>query len=262
MRTARAGDARRAAREFTGGAILSFGGDGTFNEVLNGADLDRCILGVIPAGAGNVLAKEIGLPLDPLAAFRLLAEGMVARFDLGLCNARRFICMFGAGFDAHVVRVIHQSRRGHLTQLHYFPVIARQFLRPLRWQISAMVDGEPFASEVNLFCVGNTHSYGGPVEMTPVACPTDGAFDVMAARIRTIDEMCEATVAALLRGLHLCGGVRYARGRRVQVSSPRKDVPWEVDGDFGGFLPAEIRCEPGRVRLITPTSFRPRRRVL
>jgi len=259
LKTAGPGDARRAAEGFTGNIILSFGGDGTFNEVLNGADLERCALGAIPAGAGNVLAKELGMPLSPLDAVEALACGRVARFDLGICNGRRFISMIGAGIDAHVVNRVHERRKGCLTQLHYVPVLAGVGVRLVRWGIEVEVDGRLLVRDADMVCVGNAHSYGGPIEMTPMASPADGLLDVMALRVRGVGDMVGPTLGLFLRSLHACPGVRYGRGRSVRLRSARDGVPWQVDGDSGGLLPADIRCEPGRVRLLVPRAFRPRR---
>ena len=259
LKTSVPGDARREAEGFTGSIILSFGGDGTFNEVLNGADLERCALGVIPAGAGNVLAKELGMPLSPLGAVKALAWGRVARFDLGICNDRRFISMVGAGIDAHVVHRVHQGRRGGLTQLHYVPAVVGAGLRVVPWGIEVEVDGQLFLSGADAVCIGNAHSYGGPIEMTPMASPSDGLLDVMALRVRGVGDMVGPTLALFLRSLHGYPGARYVRGRVVRLRSARDGVPWQVDGDCGGLLPADVRCERGRVRLLVPQGFRTRR---
>ena len=254
------GDARKAAGEFGGGLILSFGGDGTFNEVLNGADPERAVLGVIPAGTGNVLAKELRVPRCPRRAVRALAGGRIVRYDMGVCNDRRFACVFGAGLDAHIVQLVHEARGGNLTQLHYVPVLLRSALRAEPWEIEVRLDGERLADGMNIVCAGNSRSYGGPIEMTPAASPTDGRLDVMASRVGGPLDIWGPGMAALGRALHVSGSALYGRGVEVEVRSPRDDVPWEVDGDLGGRLPAHVRCEPGRVRMVASREFRPRAR--
>lgn len=252
------GDGREAAAEFREGVILSFGGDGTFNEVLNGADLDRCVLGVIPAGTGNVLAKELGLSHNPRLALQALAQGKVTDYDLAVCNGQRCACVCGAGVDADIVRVVHEQRRRHLTQLHYVPFLIHRALRPRDWKVRVEVDGRCVAPSANVVCVSNSRSYGGPIEVTPAASPTDGLLDVMATRITNVAEILQPGTAALLRGLHASGSALYARGRNIRLSSPLEEVPCQVDGDYCGSLPARIHVEPGRLRLLTPRSFAPR----
>ena len=259
LRTAKSGDARQAAERFQGGLILVFGGDGTFNEVLSGADLERCALGIIPAGTGNVLAKELGMPRGPKVATRALIEGRTVRMDVGVCNGHRFASMIGAGLDAHVVDMIHRNRKGRLTQLHYVPVVARGALRPEKWDIQVEVDGRLVHNGANIVCVGNTHSYGGPVEFTSAATPADGLLDVTAIRVQGAASLAGVTLGALLHSLHRCPSAVSVRGRSVSLRSSREDVPWQRDGDFGGHLPAQISIEPARMQVIAPHGFRPAR---
>lgn len=258
FRTQGPGDARREASKFEEGVILSFGGDGTFNEVLNGADLDRCILGVIPAGTGNVLAKELGIPGNHRRAVETLASSRIAPYDLGVCNGQRFACVCGAGMDAQIVHMVHEKRERHLTQLHYVPVLVWCSMEPTPWDVRVEVDGECVADGANIVCVGNSRSYGGPIEIASAASPMDGKLDVMAARVGGPCGMCAPGVAAMLRGMHASQAVRYARGESVRLTSPHEKTPWEIDGDFGGYLPVNIDVDPQRIRMLVPQSFRPR----
>lgn len=242
--------------------LVAFGGDGTVNEVLNGADLERSTLAVIPAGAGNVLAKELGMSAWPRAAVRQLLRGRVVRLDVGVCNGRRFACVFGSGVDGWVVKVVHEQRRGGLTQWHYVPHAVRGLLSPVPWQLAVELDGRPFGEGFDQVAVGNTHSYGGPIEMTPAASPEDGLLDVMAfRRQRPAGTLCLAA-SGLLHALHRSRRVCYARGKHVHVSSARSEVPYELDGDYGGVLPAEVTMRVAAVRVLVPSGFRAVRRAL
>lgn len=261
VQTAGPGDALRAARDFGGrsGVILAFGGDGTFNEVLNGADLTSCTLGMIPAGAGNVLAKEVGLSWHAPRAVEQMIGGRRIRCDVGICNGRRFACVFGAGFDGAVVERVTAKRAGAMTQRHYVPALLRTVFRPGDWDIEVRVDGSLFSAHVNAAVVGNTHSYGGPIELTPCASPLDGLLDIMATRLNGPLAMLDRTVALLMRKTHLPRTTRYGRGSRVHLSSSRGDVPCQMDGEFAGHLPADITCSPRAMQLLVPASFRPPR---
>lgn len=256
--TERAGHARElAASHGSDNALLvAFGGDGTANEVLNGADFSRSALAVIPAGAGNVLAKELGMSRWPPKAVRQLLCGRVVRFNVGVCNGRRFACVFGAGVDAWVVRMVHERRRGGSTQWHYLPHLVCGLLSPVPWNLSVEVDGVPFAKDLDQVAVGNTHSYGGPIEMTPAASPRDGLFDVMGARRQGPAEMIGLAACGFLRAVHRTDLVCYGRGRRVCVSSSRSGVPCELDGDDAGVLPAEIVMQAAAARVLVPSGFR------
>ena len=88
-------------------AVVVFSGDGGFNEVLNGAQ-EGVPLGFLPGGRTNVLPRALGLPREPVAASRRLAEAIEQerrrRISLGRVNGRRFGFSAGLGFDAELVR--------------------------------------------------------------------------------------------------------------------------------------------------------------
>ncbi len=251
------GDAREAVAAMDGSRPLAvaFGGDGTFNELLNGADLARCTLAIIPAGTGNVLAKELGMSRLPGRAARQLLKGRTARFDVGLCNGRKFISVFGAGVDARAVQLVHRSRGSTLTQLHYLPHVLRSALEAPGLRIEVELDGEPFAQGVCQVSAGNTSSYGGPIQVTPAAAPDDGLLDLMCLEWEGLAEVPVLVGCALLRSLHLSERIRYGRGTEVLVRSEQPGVPYEVDGEAAGTLPARIELKRRAVCLLAPAGF-------
>lgn len=107
LRTAGPGDATAFARdrEASATAIFVLGGDGTYNEVLNGIT-GTVPLGFLPGGGTSVLARALGLGRDPVAAARRAATGVERRIGLGRVGGRRFSFNAGIGFDAELVRRI------------------------------------------------------------------------------------------------------------------------------------------------------------
>src|SRR2546426_410083 len=86
LATARAGDARRFAREAHAqgfDALVCYGGDGTAMEIAAGAVKSGIPLGLVPGGTGNLLAGNLRLPRDPAAAARVILAGRTAAIDLG-----------------------------------------------------------------------------------------------------------------------------------------------------------------------------------
>lgn len=262
--TGRAGEAREAASSCAGESplVIAFGGDGTMNEVLNGADLAQCTLAVIPAGTGNVLAKELGVSHWPPSAVRQLLGGRAVRLDVGVCNGRRFACMVGAGLDGHVVRAVHERRGRRLTQLHYMPHLLGALLRPSRWEIAVEADGERIAEGMDQVVLGNAHSYGGPIELTPAASPQDGVLDVMCLAQPEPLQMAEMVSYGFLRATPRCPHVLYCRARQAVLSSARAEVPYQLDGEAAGFLPVEVELLRAAARMLVPAGYRARRRGL
>jgi len=106
------GEATEVAREVSGrvDALYVFGGDGTYNEVLNGID-GVTPLGLIPGGGTSVLPRALGLPRDPVKAARRVATGAPRRIGVGRVNGHRFGFGAGVGLDAEIVRAVDELGR-------------------------------------------------------------------------------------------------------------------------------------------------------
>lgn len=95
-------------------AIVVFSGDGGFNEALNGLAQDVPI-GFLPGGGTSVLSRALGMPADPAAAARRLAEAIrtqsTRRITVGRVNGRRFAFSAGVGLDAEAVRRVDRMGR-------------------------------------------------------------------------------------------------------------------------------------------------------
>ncbi|MGH3041584.1 MAG: diacylglycerol/lipid kinase family protein [Gaiellaceae bacterium] len=100
-----------AAAAHTYDRVYVFGGDGAFNEVVNGIEVDVPV-GFVPGGGTSVLSRALGLPRDPLACARLLAgSARERRISLGRVNGRRFTFSAGLGLDAELIRRIDDLGR-------------------------------------------------------------------------------------------------------------------------------------------------------
>ena len=93
--TQKPGHATRLAQNLKARAhmLVTIGGDGTINEVVNGLGDSPLPIGIVPRGAANVLAKELGLPRAVRKAKRIIEEGSVAKLDVGVVGGRRFLLM-------------------------------------------------------------------------------------------------------------------------------------------------------------------------
>src|SRR5215211_8519407 len=163
MNTERPDHATELASSAGDRLIVAVGGDGTVNEVINGLD-KNATLGILPLGTANVLAREIGLPLDVELACERILHGERVRIDLGVAtNAegveRRFACMAGIGFDANVVRAVTPSLKRRLRGLA-FALTAFKVLAKEDFPLVHVIHGDK--THVARFAiVANAHHYGG-----------------------------------------------------------------------------------------------------
>ena len=135
-------------------------------------------LGVLPCGTGNLLARNLGLPLALDEALAVALTGVDGRLDVGGANGRPFVVMAGIGFDAEMLDGADERLKNRVGWAAYVLSALRHLAeRPVRMVLRA--DGGPprrrWASGV---IVGNVGSLQGNVRLLPDAAPDDGVLDV------------------------------------------------------------------------------------
>jgi len=253
MQTENAGEAKQFAADAPDDCpyIVTLGGDGTLNEVINGVVPRDIPVAVFPTGTGNVFCKEIGLKSNVDFFLSLFEKGRVKRFDVGFADSRSFISVSGAGFNAEVVRRMENVRRGTMRMFDYIAPTIQALFRYPQPAIRVEVDGEVVCENAFLVEVGNTASYGGPMKFTPLAKPDDGVLDVCAFA-RTHRSKIIKHFFGSVTGLHMhFREVVYAKGKTIRLSSA-SDVPTHVDGDGNGSLPVEYTILPMAARVLVP----------
>jgi YegS/Rv2252/BmrU family lipid kinase len=118
--TERRGHATELARRVSGvDTVAVYGGDGSLNEVANGLAGRDLPLAFLPGGTANVMAHELGLPLDPAGAAHLLARGKPRAVRPGTLGSRRFLLMAGFGFDGDTVHRVSSALKDRFGKLAY-----------------------------------------------------------------------------------------------------------------------------------------------
>ncbi|MGH3136386.1 MAG: diacylglycerol/lipid kinase family protein [Gaiellaceae bacterium] len=245
------GEATEIARDISGraDALYVFGGDGTYNEVLNGIDATTPV-GLIPGGGTSVLPRALGLPSDPVAVAHRVAAGSVRRIGLGRVNGRRFGFACGIGLDAEIVRAVDELGRlsdGRRPSNVRFAWTGVRTLGRHRFRL------EPALEVVNhgraafvLVSNGPAYSYAGRIAIRPAPHANfEGGLDFVApVRLRT-SGMPRLAWYALGRGARVSSqDLLYAHDTdHIEVVCDAS-MPLEVDGeDLGDVDRAVIEAE-------------------
>jgi YegS/Rv2252/BmrU family lipid kinase len=249
-------------REF----LVACGGDGTVFEVANaimglGAN-ERVRLGTIGMGTGKDIAKCLGVGRGA-AAIRAIASGAERPVDIGRVTSvghdgaelvRYFLLEASAGW----VPDISQSTPRWLKRLGdtapYLLMTGVKMLGPLGRPFTLAIDGQPLDARYNTISVHNMELWGGDLVAAPGASPADGLLDVIRwgdlGRIAVL----KAVAGQRDGGSHLqMDGVDRHPARTVELSSPKRTI-LDLDGEFGGYLPAKIEVVPGAIRFAAPPA--------
>lgn len=190
--TSARGEATEIAQEVSGvvGALYVYGGDGTYNEVLNGID-GTTPIGLIPGGGTSVLPRALGLPNDPVATARRLSTGSTRRISVGRVNGRRFGFACGIGLDAEVVRAVDELGRrsdGRRPNNLMFAWTGVRTLGRHRFRLEPALEVVDHGrAAFALVSNGPAYSYAGRVAVRPAPHASfEGGLDLVApVRLRT-----------------------------------------------------------------------------
>jgi diacylglycerol kinase family enzyme len=247
-------------------ALVGVGGDGTAAELVN-----RIAPGIpmtmLPAGNENLLARYLKLGQTPQNVCQTLVDGAVVRLDAGRAGRRIFLLMIGCGFDAEVVRRVHEDRTGHIHIRNYFKPILELIrsyeypeLRVYWGNGDAEVAEDRPPDTVRWLFALNLPCYGGGLQLAPQANATDGLLDVCAFHRGSRWHTLKYTAAVLLGRHRTMADCTTRRVRRLRITSEAK-VPYQLDGDPGGLLPVDVEVLPGRLTLVVPAPEAKRFRV-
>jgi YegS/Rv2252/BmrU family lipid kinase len=241
-------EARRALESGEIPVVMS--GDGLIGQIGGALAGTDGVLGLMPGGRGNDLARVLRIPSDPAGAAALLASGEERLIDVGEVNGRRFLCVASCGFDSEANRIANQARfvRGNLVYA-YAAIRALVAWKPARFELT--LDGNPVESTGYAVAVANSRAYGGGMFIAPEADLSDGRFDVVLSgsygKLRAL-----LALPKVFKGEHVrMEHVRVLRGAEVTVSADR-DFAVYADGEHLTDLPARLRVLPQALKVIAP----------
>ncbi len=233
------------------------GGDGTYNEVINGIPDPPFPVALIPAGTANVLARDIGIPIATARAIQVALEMNVRRVDLGLlegAKSRAFVLMAGAGYDAYVAAHTPTSLKDRfgIGAFYYTTLRCLSTYRFPAFVVSAEAECVPSATCV----VANCRGYGGGLVLTPDADMSDGFLDLVTLEGKSRLKFARFALSAWWGKPAHYPWIRYLRAKEVRIDGP-SDVPVQVDGEPVDTLPVTVRLLPQAFPLVAPRPAEP-----
>ena len=247
------GQARRALADGTELVVVA-GGDGTVRSVgtvLAGTGVPMALL---PSGTGNLLARNLGIPLEVEAAARVAATGRTAALDVGRASdGECFLVMAGTGFDAAMLRDTSDRAKVWFSWAAYVVAGLRHLRGPMA-TYDLEIDGVAVRRQGRGVLVGNVAELQSGLELLLGARPDDGLLDVAVLGPRTLREWARlARRVAIGRapGEHVLE--RWTATSVTVRSSPEQPVQYDGDLVDSGVT---LRCqvEPGALLVRVPAG--------
>ena len=262
--TERAGHAAEIVHARSAGfdVVLTLGGDGTAMEAAGALAGSAIPLGVLAGGTGNLLARAVGIPLNPRRAVPLLLAGEILEIDLGRIStlepARRFAVAAGVGIDAAMVAETPSWLKRRLGVLAYTITATRAALRAVIRQefvrVRLTVDGEVFEAAAAAVMIANFGAVlSDRITLGPGIRCDDGVLDACLYSPRNLRDALRIMWRLLRKNFASDEAMLYRSGKRMRIeTSP--PVLAQADGELLGMTPIEIVVEPHAVRLLVPTQ--------
>lgn len=237
--------------------ILVWGGDGMVQRVVDTVAGSGVTLGIIPAGTANLLANNLGVPIDLEGALDVALNGARRDLDVGVINGERFTVMAGAGLDADMIKSADGKLKDRLGRLAYVYTGLRAAGEDAV-KVKVDVDGERwFKGKAGCVLFGSMGTLTGGLVAFPDADPTDGLLEVGVVTADTRLEWARVMGRLATKSAERSSLTRSTRGRKVVVRFT-KPTAYELDG---GERPKtrrlKVRVEHEAVRFAVPAGSAP-----
>jgi diacylglycerol kinase (ATP) len=244
--------------------IVAAGGDGTVSTVADALVGTKAHLIILPLGTANVLARELGIPVELegscLLGSHCVRLGSLAgsdhdvfRLDAMKVGRRHYFTQLGVGIDALMIRDTADEHKKRYGRLAYLWTAASRLIgfQPRRFTIT--IDDQTLVAKASQVLVANTGMMGQPgLRWGQDIRADDGRLDVCIVRARTVLDYL-GIFWYVVRGRHKQStNVRYKVASRSVVIATRRPLPAQADGEIVGDTPIRVEVVPNAVRVVVP----------
>ena len=232
------------------GRIISAGGDGTVNEIVNGMVNSKATLVIIPFGSTNVLAMDLGLTFDVKKAAALITHGKKIKMDLGYAETkeggRYFAMMLGIGFVPSLIKRVGKKFKKFFGKFAY-PIMGIRNLFLYKWY--RIFVKHKTTSWGYFVLVANIRNYGGEYEIADKASKTDGLLDLVVINrskwwdvVKFLFQVFGGKTNTFLRG-------EYFQIKNAEIYSRHK-MYIQADGELIGTAPVKVKVVPQALNIM------------
>jgi YegS/Rv2252/BmrU family lipid kinase len=246
-----AGDAFESAKRYAQknfDIVVAVGGDGTVNEIAGALINANTVLGLVPIGSGNGLARDLHIPLKVCDAVNLLREGKITTIDVCYFNDHPYLCTAGVGYDAAVSKAFAQShKRGFLA---YLISALKVYIKMKPDVYKLTVDGVETAHKAFDITFANAGQFGNNAYISPLADLHDNLIDVVVIRPFPWYKCIAIGVRLFRKTLHKSKYVKIYKCKHA-VLERYKDGCAHFDGEFtDAGKRIEISIQPAALKVL------------
>jgi len=229
--------------------VIAWGGDGTINEVGRAVAFSETAVGFVPAGSGNGLARELGIPFSPRKALAHALSRPVRQIDAAEIGGSLFFNVAGIGLDAVVAARVKRKPHAHGGLWPYVIASTREILNHKPFRFTAQIDKDVITQSALVVAIANSRQYGYGSKIAPTAKLDDGLLDLVVIEDRAFIGNLVRLPFLMTGGLHRQPGVTVRRIKEVTITC-ENPMPFHVDGEaHEGGTTLSVRVHPGALRV-------------
>jgi len=228
--------------------IVAVGGDGTVNEVARGLVNSNRIMGILPVGSGNGLARHLKLSMRLSESIKILNKLEIETIDTADINGEYFVNVAGIGFDAHVAHLYAKTvKRGPIP---YAKLMTMEFqkYKPIPYKV--LIEGKSYDLSAFLISFANSSQFGNNAYISPQAIINDGLIDVCMMTGFPIVEAGQLAMQLFNKRMDKSKYMNIVQGANITIEA-ENDIIGHIDGEPVNFSnKIEVRVNPASLKVI------------
>lgn len=235
--------------------ILSYGGDGTVNEVISGiieSESDIPLI-IYPGGTVNDFATHLNMPKNQMEFLKVIKKKNIKNVDVGKINDHYFANVISCGMFSDISFQVSAEDKAKFGPLAYYLTGIRQFPKQIstNMHLHITTKEEVFDEDASLFMITNTSQVGGIKNITPEANIQDGLLDLLIIRKCQAYELIQIIRDYALDNLVENPYIHYVQSSYIKIESD-SELIYDVDGEIGTGFPMEISLSHNKLKVYMP----------
>lgn len=238
--------------------VVSVGGDGTVNEIINGFIENhlQTPLAILPGGTVNDFANHLHLPHDTDDFIQMIEDFQTMKVDIGKVNEHYFANVIAGGMFSDISFQVSKADKERFGPLAYYISGIRQLPTQLHTSLHLKItaDDQTFEEDAKLFIITNTSQVGGFKDITPHANVQDGQLDLLIIKNCSTTDLISLFKDYKLNSHEKSPFITYVQAKELIIECD-KNIIYDVDGEKGTTFPIHVTVEKQSLCVIIPKSL-------
>ena len=238
--------------------VVSVGGDGTVNEIINGFIENhlQTPLAILPGGTVNDFANHLHLPHDTDDFIQMIEDFQIMKVDIGKVNEHYFANVIAGGMFSDISFQVSKADKERFGPLAYYISGIRQLPTQLHTSLHLKItaDDQTFEEDAKLFIITNTSQVGGFKDITPHANVQDGQLDLLIIKNCSTTDLISLFKDYKLNSHEKSPFITYVQAKELTIECD-KDIIYDVDGEKGKTFPIHVSVKKQSLCVIIPHHF-------